>query len=251
MFTNRHLWLRSCIRPSLKVDPSGNTPRAASLPSTCENPAPIFNHEIASAACPNASKLKPMDELKNQLHSYLTATREAVLWKAEALSDYDLTRPLVPSGSNIVGIIQHLACVEFGYFVECFGQQANEPLLTQIDGSDEMDADMWVPAHIPTEEILEFYRRAISRANENILALDLAAPVTVPWWSEEKRNTTLGRLLIHMNVETARHAGHLDIIRELIDGSIGNRKVLPNLPPHNPEGWVTLRQKIQHAAESR
>lgn len=195
--------------------------------------------------------LKRMDEIKNQLRAYLTASREAVLWKAETLSDYELTRPLVPSGSNILGIIQHLACVEFGYFVECFGQPANEPLLTHIDGSDDIDADMWVPAHIPTGEILEFYRRAIGRANENIVALDLDAPVTVSWWSEEKRNTTLGRLLIHMNVETARHAGHLDIIRELIDGSIGDRKISPNLPPHNPEAWVTLRQKIQNAADSR
>ncbi|PQZ88172.1 hypothetical protein CQ018_17150 [Arthrobacter sp. MYb227] len=192
-----------------------------------------------------------MDELKNQLHSYLTASREAVLWKAEALSDYHLSRPLVPSGSNILGIIQHLACVEFGYFVECFGQQANEPLLTQIDGSDDMDADMWVPTHIPTDEILQFYRRAISRANENILALDLDAPATVSWWAEEKRNTTLGRLLIHMNVETARHAGQMDIIRELVDGSIGDRKISPNLPPHDSQGWVTLLQKIQKAADSR
>lgn len=192
-----------------------------------------------------------MIELKNQLHTYLTASREAVLWKAEALNDYDLTRPLVPSGSNILGIIQHLACVEYGYFVECFGQQANEPLLAQIDSSDDMDADMWVPTHIPTGEILDFYRRAINRANENIAAFDLGAPATVSWWAEEKRNTTLGRLLIHMSMETARHAGHLDIIRELIDGSIGDRKISPNLPPHSQQGWVTLQEKIQKAADSR
>lgn len=192
-----------------------------------------------------------MDELKDQLLSYLNASREAVLWKAETLSDYDLTRPLVPSGTNVLGVIQHLACVELGYFVECFGQPVTQPLFAQINNNDDMDADMWVPAHTSTGDVLDFYQSAIASANATILALDIDAPASVPWWADEKRNTTLGRLLIHMNVETARHAGQIDIIRELIDGSIGDRKISPNLPPHDSQGWVTLLQKIQNAAESR
>ena len=54
-----------------------------------------------------------------------------------------------------------------------------------------------------------------------------------------------------MNVETARHAGHIDIVRELIDGSAGDRRISPNLPDYDANAWTDLYQKIQLAAESR
>ncbi|MGL3807753.1 DinB family protein [Paeniglutamicibacter sp. R2-26] len=192
-----------------------------------------------------------MDDLKNHLLTYLDASREAVLWKAEGLGDYDLARPLVPSGTNILGLVQHLASVELGYFVECLGLTVEHPRFLALAQSDDPDYDMWVPADVSVAEILDFYRSAVETANRNIARLPLDAPATVPWWSPEKRNTTLGRLLIHMNIETARHAGHLDIVRELIDGSTGDRRISPNLPDYDAEAWRILNQKIQSAAESR
>lgn len=192
-----------------------------------------------------------MDEIKNHLMTYLNASREAVLWKAEGLSERDLTRPLVPTGTNILGLIQHLASVEFGYFVQCLGQEVQHPRFAALEASDAPDDDMWVPADVPVSAILEFYRSAIEAANANITALPLEAAATVPWWAPEKRNTTIGRLLIHMNVETARHAGHLDIVRELIDGSAGDRRRSPNLPEYDASAWTNLYQKIQSAADSR
>ena len=124
-----------------------------------------------------------MDDLKNHLLTYLNASREAVLWKAEGLGDYDLTRPLVPSGTNILGLIQHLACVELGYFVECLGQTVEHPRFIALNESDDPEYDMWVPADVPSADILDFYRSAIDSANRNIAALPLDAPATVPWWA--------------------------------------------------------------------
>ncbi|MBP2384607.1 DinB family protein [Paeniglutamicibacter kerguelensis] len=192
-----------------------------------------------------------MDDQKNHLLTYLNASREAVLWKAEGLDDYDLTRPLVPSGTNILGLIQHLASVELGYFVECLGQTVEQPRFIALNQSDDPEYDMWVPADIPSADILDYYRSAIASANRNIEALPLDAPATVAWWAPEKRDTTIGRLLIHMNVETARHAGHIDIVRELIDGSAGDRRISPNLPDYDARAWSDLHQKIQLAADSR
>lgn len=67
-----------------------------------------------------------MEELKKHLMTYLDNAREAVLWKAEALSDSNVSRPMVGSGTNILGVIQHLATVEYGYFVECLGHTVTD-----------------------------------------------------------------------------------------------------------------------------
>lgn len=192
-----------------------------------------------------------MDDLKEHLATYLNHTREAMLWKVEGLSEKEMTRPMVGSGTNILGLIQHLASVEYGYFVECLGFAVEDERYDVLMADTEASADMWVPADVPCSEILAFYRRAIDAANRNIAALPLDAPATIPWWAPEKRNTTLGRLLLHMNVETARHAGHADILRELIDGSIGMRQDNTNMPPYDDSSWKELHANILRASESR
>lgn len=192
-----------------------------------------------------------MDDLKEHLSTYLDHTREALLWKVEGLSDREMTRPMVKSGTNILGLIQHLATVEYGHFVECLGFKVFDERHDALMADDDLSADMWVPADVPCAEILAFYRRAIDAANHNIAALPLDTPAAVPWWGPEKRDTTLGRLMLHMNVETARHAGHADIVRELIDGSTGLRRQNTNMPPYEPAAWTQLHTNILHASESR
>ncbi|MFL4478710.1 DinB family protein [Paeniglutamicibacter sp. ORCA_105] len=192
-----------------------------------------------------------MDNLKDHLTTYLDSTREAMLWKVEGLSEQEMTRPMVGTGTNLLGLIQHLATVEYGYFVECLGFTVDDERHDALMADPEVSADMWVPADIPCSEILDFYRRAIAAANHNIAALPLDAPATVSWWVPEKRDTTLGRLLLHMNVETARHAGHADIVRELIDGSTGMRRDNTNIPPYDPAAWTQLHANILRASESR
>lgn len=192
-----------------------------------------------------------MDDFKEHLATYLNNSREAILWKAEELSDGELTRPLVPTGTSILGLIQHLAFVEYGYFVQCLGFTIEDEYYAALEADADDSADMWVAADVPCAEVLAFYRRAIEAANRNISALSLDAPATVPWWPGERRHTTLGRLMLHMNVETARHAGHADILRELIDGSTGMRRDNDNMPSYDDTAWKELHEKILRASESR
>ena len=59
---------------------------------------------------------------KADLHRYLQDAREALLWKLEGLSEYDARRPLVPSGTNLLGLVKHVTGVELGYFGDTFGR---------------------------------------------------------------------------------------------------------------------------------
>src|SRR5262249_1300428 len=154
---------------------------------------------------------------KAELCFYLTRARDALVWKLDGLSEYDARRPLVPTGTNLLGLVKHVASVTAGYFGECFGRPFPEPLPWFDDGA-EPNADMWATADESREEIVGLYRRAWAHADATIEAVPLDATGEVPWWPAERREPTLHRVLIHMIAETERHAGQADIIRELIDG---------------------------------
>ncbi len=82
---------------------------------------------------------------KADLHRYLRTAREALLWKLEGLSEYDVRRPLTPTGSNLLGLVKHVAGVEVGYLGVCFGRPFGEPLPWWAD--DPLpNADMWATA---------------------------------------------------------------------------------------------------------
>ena len=167
--------------------------------------------------------------MKSQLHRYLRTAREAVLWKLEGLSPHDARRPLTPTGTNLLGLVKHLAGVEVDYFGVTFGRPFPEPL-PWADVEDEPNADMWATADESRADIVALYRRACAHADETIDALDLDAPGAVPWWPEDRRAVTLHLVLVHMIAETNRHAGHADIVRELVDGAAGLRADNDNLP---------------------
>ncbi|HEY0578970.1 MAG TPA: DinB family protein [Pseudonocardia sp.] len=140
--------------------------------------------------------------------------REAVLWKLDGLDDEQLRRPMTPSGTNLLGLVKHLGAVEYGWFCQTFGR-ATEPL--PFDEQDE-NADLRVNPGESTEDVLAFYRRARASADEVITDLDLDTLGTA-WHGPA---VSLRWVLVHMIEETARHAGHLDIVRELIDGAAGD-----------------------------
>jgi len=166
--------------------------------------------------------------MKADLHRYLKIAREAVVWKLEGLSDYDVRRPLVPSGTNLLGLVKHLASVDAEYFGLVFGRPFPEPLPWFADDAPR-GADMWATADESREDLIAFYRRAWAHSDATIEALPLDAPGHVPWWPEHRNPVTLHVILIHMTTETHRHAGHADIVRELIDGAVGHRAELSNL----------------------
>src|SRR6186997_1203604 len=90
---------------------------------------------------------------KKTLHRYLITGREALLWKLDGLSEYDVRRPMVPTGTNLLGLVKHVASVEVGYFGNTFSRPFDEPLPWFEDGA-EPNADMWATAEESRERIV-------------------------------------------------------------------------------------------------
>ncbi|WP_327588665.1 DinB family protein [Nonomuraea sp. NBC_00507] len=191
---------------------------------------------------------------KADLHRYLQTAREALLWKLDGLSEYDIRRPMTPTGTNLLGLVKHVASVEFGYFSDTFGRPSGEPLPWHEDDA-EPNADMWATADESREQITALYHRAWAHADATINELRLDAVGRVAWWPAERREVTLHRILIHVIAETNRHAGHADIVRELIDGAAGLRADNGNLPAADQAWWQSywsrLEQTAQEAGKSR
>jgi hypothetical protein len=152
---------------------------------------------------------------KEVLHFSLDRHRAVVRWKLEGLDDEQLRRSMVPSGTNLLGMVKHLAAVEYGWFCETFGRDV-EPM--PFDGGTDPDADLRVEADETTEGIVAFYGRACAAADVVINEVGLDE-VGTSWHGE---SVSMRWVLVHMIEETARHAGHMDIVRELIDGQTGD-----------------------------
>lgn len=186
---------------------------------------------------------------KDVLIRYLHADRESLLWKLDGLSERQARWPMTPTGTNLLGLIKHVGSVAVGYFGETFGRDFGEPLPWHTDDADPQD-DLWATAEQSTEWVKDFYRRAWAFADETIDALELDSPGAVPWWPEERRAVTLQQILVHMIVETSRHAGHADILRETIDKQAGLRAQRSNLGYDDPAEWAAYVEKLKGVAEN-
>jgi len=184
---------------------------------------------------------------KADLHRYLRVARDALVWKLEGLSEYDLRRPMTPTGTNLLGLIKHVASVVSGYFGDTFGRPFEEPLPWLADDA-EPNADMWATADESREQILALYERVWAHADATIDTLALDAIGHVPWWSDNHSAVTLHRIMVHMIAETDRHAGQADIVRELIDGAVGVQPGNDNMPSGDHAWWETYRNQLEQAA---
>lgn len=184
---------------------------------------------------------------KADLHRYLQMGREVLLWKLEGLSEYDVRRPMVPTGTNLLGLVKHVAGVEVGYFGEVFGRPFPEHL-PWLDEGSEPRSDMWAAAGQTRDDIVALYRRVWAHSDATIEAVPLEATGLVPWWPEDRRHPTLHRVLVHVIAETHRHAGHSDIVRELIDGSVGHREGVDNMGPGDAAWFKSHREQLEQAA---
>ncbi|MFJ9767348.1 DinB family protein [Streptomyces erythrochromogenes] len=174
---------------------------------------------------------------KDNLHGRLRRDRRALLWKLDGLSEYDARRPLTATGTNLLGLVKHVATVEARYFGEVFDRPSPEPLCRwqDSDGSDQ-----WASEDETRDQIIGFYRRTWEHSDATIDELALDAPGHVPWWPERSPNTNLFAVLVHVLGETNRHAGHADILREGLDGRTGMR------PEH--EGRTDAEARAAHWA---
>ncbi|WP_328991385.1 DinB family protein [Kribbella sp. NBC_01245] len=162
-----------------------------------------------------------MVDLKAELLRVLQGSRAVMLAKLEGLSEYDRRRPSTPTGTNLLGLVKHLAGLEYAYLGASFGHPPIErPSWFRDDPYDEID--MWATPDESSDYIAGVYRQACAHSDLTVAELNLDSPGHVAHWAEGHQETTLGVLLIRMVAETAQHAGHADIIRELTDGRAGS-----------------------------
>jgi uncharacterized damage-inducible protein DinB len=185
---------------------------------------------------------------KTVLQRYLQTAREALVWKLEGLSEYDVRRPMTRTGTNLLGLVKHVASVEAGYLGDCFGRPSPESLPAFEEGA-EPNVDMWATPAESRESIIDLYHRVWAHSDATIEALELDALGQVPWWPEEHRQVTLQQILVHMATEAHRHAGHADIVRELIDGAAGFRPSNDGLAPGDDAWWDDYRDRLESVAK--
>lgn len=181
---------------------------------------------------------------KETLHRYLRKHRAALLAKVEGLAERQARWPLTPTGTNLLGLVKHVAGVQAGYFGEVFGRPLPDaPVWLESWEGD----DMYAGPDETMADVVAFHHRSAAHADATIEALDLDARGTVSWWPEDRRSVTLHQVLVHMGYETARHAGHADIVREMLDGTAGDGD--GNLAEKSPAEWVAWREHLVDVAE--
>ncbi|MET1075355.1 MAG: DinB family protein [Umezawaea sp.] len=186
--------------------------------------------------------------MKADLHEYLVMAREAVLWKVDGLSGYDVRRPVTSTGTNLLGLVKHLTTVEVIYFGVAFGRMPAQPP-PWVGREAEHNADKWATAEESREYIVDTYRKACLHSDTTIGALELDAPAFVPWWAEEHRRTTLHRVLVHVIAECHRHTGHADVVRELVDGEVGEQREDAFMPPVDRAWWAEYVDRLERVAK--
>jgi hypothetical protein len=212
---------------------------------TSESPVPPEQAVVQPKVAPLVWQPSQMfNELaKQHLHEALHWAREALVWKLDGLSEYDIRRPLTATGTNLLGLVKHTATWEVKYFGDVFGRPFTErlPAWQDLDGSD-----LWVTEDESRAQIIDLYRRASVHADTTIRSLPIDAPGHVPWWP--RPDVTLFSIMLHVLNDTTRHAGHADILREQLDGrtgvAAGQQEQIDNV------ARAAHRAKVERAARS-
>lgn len=184
---------------------------------------------------------------KATLLRYLRTQRADLLSKLDGLGEYDVRRPLTPTGTNLLGLVKHVASVELGYLTDVFGRPTGRELPWLADDA-EPDADLWVTPAETRDDVVALHRFSAEHSDATVEALPLDARGEVPWWPAERREVTLHQVLVHVLAETARHAGHADVLRESVDGAAGMRPGDGNLTGRTAQEWAAHRARVEAAA---
>ncbi len=186
------------------------------------------------------------DATKAHLHDHLRWVREALVWKLDGLSEYDIRRPMTPTGTNLLGLVKHNAIWDSRYFGEVFDRPFPEPLPRW---NDELarGTDHWATEQETRAEIVDLYRRVWNHSDATIDALALDARGDVSWWQEE---VPLFNVMVHRLSDATRHAGHADILRERLDGAVGVDAESPPLHGRDSSFWEARYSVIESAARA-
>jgi uncharacterized damage-inducible protein DinB len=136
--------------------------------------------------------------------------RNAVVRTSEGLTEARLRAPGVASGTNILGLIQHLTGVEEHWFRVVF-----------LGENLAVEKSMQVPDGVSATDVVAAYRRACARSDEIVRGCPDLGTLARAVNPGEPRRAALRRIVAHMIEETGRHAGHADILREQIDNVTG------------------------------
>jgi hypothetical protein len=183
-------------------------------------------------------------DVKEELHGYLRGARETLVWKLDGLGEYDSRRPLTPTGTNLLGLVKHSTATHLAYFGEVFGR--SHSLGARFAADAEPTAEFWATPDESRSDIVDGYRYACAFSDATISELDLDAIGQVWWWGDAP--VTLHHILVHVTAETQRHAGHADIVRELIDGSVGLLNGADSLQVSGTAEQQRLWERIEAAA---
>lgn len=187
-------------------------------------------------------------DLKRHLWRLLQQQRDALISKVEGVSERELRLPRTPTGASLLGILKHCLNVEYGYFGPTFGRTADLPGLVPLEVYDEdPQADWYATAEESAASVVELYRQVQAFADDTIDHLDLTARGEVPWRPEGRREVTLGRLMVYVALDLARHAGQADILREGVDGAVGWRRPGDNVP--DGYDWAAYVEKLTAIAD--
>jgi uncharacterized damage-inducible protein DinB len=164
----------------------------------------------------------PVRDERDGLLSFLAQQRLLVLTAAHGLTD-DEAR-LAPSASSLSvgGLIKHLASMERGW-IDMIVQRVPEATSPDDRASDYFD-DFRLKDHETLADVIERYQQVAAETERVIASIDdlgraVPVPQGVPWFPADVEAWSVRWVLLHLIEETARHAGHADIVRETVDGA--------------------------------
>lgn len=155
---------------------------------------------------------------RETLLGFIEFYRQVIARKTEGVSEEALHQPLTPSSMTLGGMLTHLAYVEDFWFTSRAGTQPAVPPWSDMDFEADRDADWHMAPAMSPAQIRELFDTAVERSRAVSAAhTDLDATITPSWGEVNER-----WILIHMVEEYSRHAGHADLLREAIDGTVGD-----------------------------
>ncbi len=183
---------------------------------------------------------------KAHLHDHMRWVQDALVWKLDGLDEYDIRRPMTPTGTNLLGLVKHVAISNSRYLGQVFNRPFPEPL-PRWDDAAARGTEHWATADESRSDIVGLYERVCSHTDATIEALALDDLGYVPWWDEE---VPLFNVMLHCLSDTTRHAGHADILRESIDGAVGVERDDPPAHGRDAAFWADRRRVIERVAQA-